>query len=98
MAVLTQAERDRIKAQIQRRGFGVKNMSSVVAHPNVTKPVLATAVAAADDWLESAWPSYTAALAADATAFNTAATVRQRAILLAMVILERAQLLRIEGE
>lgn len=78
MAALSQSERDRIARWFQRD----PDLGSAA----FTKPQLAAAVAAADDWADSVASAYNAALPA---AFRGTATAAQKALLLAYVITRR---------
>jgi hypothetical protein len=78
MAVLPQAERDRIARWFQRD----QDLGSC----SFTKPQLIAAVASADDWAEANAAAYNSALP---TAFRNAATAGQKALLLAYVISRR---------
>lgn len=78
MAVLSQAERDRIFRWFQR--------DPDLGSASFTKPQLAAAVAAADDWADANATAFNNALPA---AFRNAATAGQKALLLAYVITRR---------
>ena len=78
MAALTQAERDRVARWIQRD----PNLGSC----SFTKPQLAAAVNAADDWADANAAEFNTALPA---AFRNSATAGQKALLLAYVIARR---------
>lgn len=77
MTLLTQTDRDRLIAQLQR----VETAAAAF-----TKPELAAACAAADQWVEDNQAGYNAALPA---AFRTKATTAQKAILLGYVLWRR---------
>ncbi len=63
--------------------------------PAVTKPELAAAVAATDDWIEANSAAFNAALPQP---FRGAATVPQKVWLLALVAMRRAGLLRVSED
>lgn len=80
MAVLSQAERDRVRRWFMRA-------ASQAAEPlNVSKAQLTAAVDAADQWADDNAAAYNSALPA---AFRNNATASQKALLLAYVILRR---------
>jgi hypothetical protein len=78
MAVLSQAERDRIARWIQRD----PDLGSTA----FTKPQLVAAVAAADQWADDNAAEFNTALPA---AFRNSATAAQKAMLLMYVIARR---------
>jgi hypothetical protein len=78
MATLSQAERDRIFRWIQRD----PNLGSAL----FTKPQLAAAIGAADDWVDANSAAFNAALPGG---FRNAATPEQKAMLLTYVITRR---------
>jgi hypothetical protein len=78
MAALSQAERDRISRWFQR--------DPNLGQASFTKPELAAAVNAADDWADQNAAAYNSALP---TVFRNSATAGQKAMLLAYVIARR---------
>lgn len=86
MAVLLQAERDRIARWYQR--------DPNLGQASFTKPQLVAAVAAADQWADDNAAAFNSALPA---AFRNGATAGQKAMLLAYVIARRWGLNPIDG-
>lgn len=80
MAVLDDTARLAIRDAIMRR----RNIGAV------TKPELAAAIAATDDWIDSNTASFNAALPLP---FRTAATLDEKTVLFCYVALKRAGLL-----
>jgi hypothetical protein len=78
MAVLSQAERDRIARWYQRD----QNLGQTA----FTKTELAAAIAAADSWADTNAAAYNSALP---VAFRNAATAGQKSMLLAYVLARR---------
>jgi hypothetical protein len=86
MAVLSQAQRDRVARWYQR--------DPNLGQASFTKPQLVAAVAAADDWAEANATEFNNALPA---AFRNATTAGQKAMLLAYVIARRYGFNLIDG-
>jgi hypothetical protein len=63
--------------------------------PDVTKPDLLAAVGAADQWVDVNAPTFNLALPAT---FRAAASMPQKALLLAFVVMRRANQLRTEED
>jgi hypothetical protein len=86
MAVLSNAGRAAVVA-----GF----MRELAESVGFTKPQLAAAVAATDDWVEANTASFNTALPA---AFRTSATTSQKIALLCYVLMRRAGRLRVSED
>lgn len=83
MAVMDAVNRARVLAAMMRE----------VAGPYGTKPQVAAAIAAADQWCEDNQASFVAALPAGG--FKAASNAQQKALLLCYVIMRRVGRLRI---
>lgn len=86
MAVLSLQERLRVVAGFMREGEGPFAF---------TKPQLAAAVAAADDWVEANSTSYNQALP---VGFRTSATTAQKIAVLCYALMRRAGRLRVSED
>jgi hypothetical protein len=83
---MSATDRDRVKSYVMRQNGGVFGSAAF------TKPDLAAAVAACDDWIEANATAFNTALPLP---FRTSATAAQKTLLFCWVALRRAGLARV---